>query len=873
MIKKKKINKFLIFILIASSFVYAQERLDSTFGPNSNGIVTTSINSNCLVNSIAQQSDGKIVGIGYDTTNDGKNELLLLRYNNDGSLDTSFGSNGVTNLSIGSNTQGESIALQNDGKILCSGFATNNSTQFLIARFYINGTLDNTFGSNGIVTTVLGQGSDCHSLKIQADGKVVAAGVSISQSGSPVFTLVRYNVDGSLDNTFGNNGIVTTQIGNSSVANSLEIDSNGNILVVGKSDSKFALARYDSFGNLDTSFGNAGYLVPYSGIVTTSIGSNAAIQSVVIQSDNKIVAGGFSDDRFALARYNSNGSLDTSFGSDNNGIVLTSLSNQDRINSIAINSNNEIVACGSSENKFSIICYDNNGSINSVFTPLTNAIGSSNSANYLLIQADKYLAAGYSDNQIALIRYKADPNIFINLSNPVNQAKIISKIFKINGTSSSKNSTVKVFINDVLFATTQTDNSTGNWSAGLSPVLNDGTYKILVQLFENNNVVADNQATINIDTTVASSFAIGNALRVDQIFGNDTNGVRFGPPFATINAALEQAQAGDAVLIYPGTYNEKIIIPNGVSVFGAANCIIQQTDVVTNTDLVTMGENSSLTNVSLILTSTQHVHLRGVVFPGTTTQTAKLKLSNLVVNNAGASSSGSSNVYGIHSNGTGLPLANNPAVINCFITVSSIDSGIKRGILVDSASNLYLNNCQIISSGIGVETNNVNAKFGCNFTTISGNVADISQTLGLLTCNTSILYNFTTNGQQFNTNESSTIIFSDPGTLIGGVVKFMRPGTGASSVNEVQIKAPRNMLINSISIKSLTAPGAGNTDTWTLRKNGIDTSLTVSLSNGQTNNVNNYLAIVFNKGDYISVKVQSSLLTSTTDFLVTLNIF
>jgi uncharacterized delta-60 repeat protein len=282
--------------------------LDTSFGIG--GIVTTAIGSTSEVaHSLAIQSDGKIVAAGY-SDNESDVDFALVRYNVDGSLDTSFGVGGIVTTAVGSSfDEVYSVVIQSDGKIVAAGHSWNGSdSDFALVRYNVDGSLDTTFGIGGKVTTAIGSSEDLvTSVVTQGDGKIVAAGISYDERYSD-FALVRYNVDGSLDTTFGIDGIVTTVIGSeSSYAYSIKIQGNGKIVAAGHSGSGggrdvFALARYNVDGSLDTSFG-------IDGIVTTAIGSSSDYAySVAIQSNGKIVAAGYSwngsNDDFALARYN-----------------------------------------------------------------------------------------------------------------------------------------------------------------------------------------------------------------------------------------------------------------------------------------------------------------------------------------------------------------------------------------------------------------------------------------------------------------------------------------------------------------------------------------------------------------------------------------
>jgi uncharacterized delta-60 repeat protein len=291
--------------------------LDTTF--DSDGQVTTEVGPYAdSGESVTLQTDGKIIVAGYSYSTSGEDDFSLVRYNSDGSLDTTFGSNGkVITSSSSIDDKGESVILQSDGKILVAGSSQNSSYyDFALARYNSDGSLDTTFGSDGkVMTDLSGLYDFAYSVAIQTDGKILMAGRSAGNSGYDL-ALVRYNSDGSLDATFDGDGKVTTATGvdNPYHITGITIQANGKILVAGSStngsNTDFALVRYNSDGSIDTTFGS-------DGKVTTDFGSYDAGYSVTLQEDGKIVVSGTSNGDFALARYNSDGSLDTTFNSVN----------------------------------------------------------------------------------------------------------------------------------------------------------------------------------------------------------------------------------------------------------------------------------------------------------------------------------------------------------------------------------------------------------------------------------------------------------------------------------------------------------------------------------------------------------------------------
>jgi len=278
--------------------------LDTSF--SGDGIVTTSISSsNDIVNSMALQPDGKILVAGTSGSHIG-----VARYSPDGTLDTSFSGDGIQTMSYGITDRIWGMALQPDGKIVLVGDCWNGEQwDFLVVRYNPDGTLDTSFSGDGKLATPVGPSHDNgRSVAIQSDGRIVVAGYSYSAggAGNADFAVVRYNPDGTLDTTFSGDGKLTTAIGSADdIAYSMVLQSEGKIVVAGYSDNganeDFALVRYNPDGTLDLSFSGDGKL-------TTAVGSaEDYINGVAIQPDGKIVVAGYSwsgtNDDFALARY------------------------------------------------------------------------------------------------------------------------------------------------------------------------------------------------------------------------------------------------------------------------------------------------------------------------------------------------------------------------------------------------------------------------------------------------------------------------------------------------------------------------------------------------------------------------------------------
>jgi uncharacterized delta-60 repeat protein len=296
--------------------------LDPTFG--SSGIATYPLEP---AKSLALQGDGKLVIVGG---------MTLSRFNPDGSVDTAFGAGGkVTIVANGGPLDAmEGVAVQSDGKIVVAGHTskpTSIDDDFVVARFNPDGTKDTSFGTDGMtITDFAGLTDEAHALAIQPDGKIVVAGFATRGTvtfADADFAVVRYLSDGTLDGSFGSGGKITTNIaGPADFGNAVALQSDGSIVVVGGvakdggSNPDFGIVRYLADGRPDPSFAMTSF--DFFGV-----NESDRAEDVVIQSDGKIVTGGFARSaatyRYALGRINPDGTLDKSLAP---GVWLTQTS-------------------------------------------------------------------------------------------------------------------------------------------------------------------------------------------------------------------------------------------------------------------------------------------------------------------------------------------------------------------------------------------------------------------------------------------------------------------------------------------------------------------------------------------------------------------
>ena len=287
-----------------------------------------------------------------------------------GTLDTTFGGDGkvTTNLTSGRD-HAVGLIIQADGKLVAAGRAGGRGGRFALVRYLADGTLDDTFGGDGkVFTNFTARFDGAFDLELQADGRLVAAGMA---GGFNRFALARYNSDGTLDTSFGGDGKVTTNFtAGGDFAFGVAIQTDGKIVAVGRaggSGGRVAVARYNNNGTLDTSFSGDGRAT------TNFTAGEDTVDHVAIQSDGRIVvagtAGYFGNNaRFALVRYDTDGTRDATFSGD--GKLTTNLtSGFDGAFAVAIQPlDQKIVATGQAGLTLAVLRYDPDGTLDSTFS-------------------------------------------------------------------------------------------------------------------------------------------------------------------------------------------------------------------------------------------------------------------------------------------------------------------------------------------------------------------------------------------------------------------------------------------------------------------------------------------------------------------------
>jgi uncharacterized delta-60 repeat protein len=371
----------------------------------------------------------------------------LVRYLSDGSLDQSFGRGGTVVIRSTQNAfVANALTLQPDGKVVLGGLisdVTTGSIQLGVARYNLDGTPDSTFGADGAVSSAIGDaGAQANAVVIQPDGMLVVAGTAFAHGGPDQFVVARYRSDGTLDGSFGQDGVVVTPVGTAaSSASALALEPDGRIVVVGTAysnaatDDDFAVVSYTRSGELDPAF-------EQHGIVTTDFSSADAkdgasldrATAISLQPDGRILVGGFTrgvSQSFAVARYEPNGSLDTTFG---RGGKARLPAREPLVSSIVLEPTGEIVLAGSAvadsrgTAPFAVVRLHSDGSPDETFGSdglvTTSFDGSRSGARAVAAQSDGKLISGgakfgapsasgdaLGESGFALARYNSDGSL------------------------------------------------------------------------------------------------------------------------------------------------------------------------------------------------------------------------------------------------------------------------------------------------------------------------------------------------------------------------------------------------------------------------------------------------------------------------------
>ncbi|MBE7497839.1 MAG: hypothetical protein HS117_23080 [Verrucomicrobiaceae bacterium] len=371
---------------------------DPSFG--SNGVVTVPVGSNQdVAHALVLQADGKLIAAGW-TQSAADKDFAMVRLNANGSLDTSFGTSGKVVTPIGNDNEAYAMTLDGSGRILLAGYAMAGGVRtFAVARYFSTGALDTSFNGTGMMAQAFGD-FPC-AIRVHSDGKIVIAGTS-AQPGGDDFAVTRLWPDGSRDTSFNGTGmVVTSTSGGYDRANAMVIQPDGKVVVAGSTQvgsvSHFLVLRYNYNGTLDTSFNGTGK-------VATQVGDDDVPRAMTLQADGKIVVAGSSrhgpNDNFALVRYNTNGTLDSTFGTG--GKVTTDFfDGNDSANAVVVQTDGKILAGGVAGNSFvfAMARYHANGTLDTSFNgtgkSILNLGGGDHHARALTLLPDgRFVMAG-----------------------------------------------------------------------------------------------------------------------------------------------------------------------------------------------------------------------------------------------------------------------------------------------------------------------------------------------------------------------------------------------------------------------------------------------------------------------------------------------
>lgn len=513
--KYKMMKKFFLLAALSALFtlnVQAQApgTLDITF--NNDGIYTIDFGSNDNMNDVKIQTNQQIVCTGVALSTAFTGTLKVFRLNPNGTLDNGFGVNGVFSFLTGAETYGYESQILDNGKILVAGISMNQSfyADILLIRLNQNGTIDSSFGNNGFTVTGFSSRDDfAYGLAVQPDGKILVAGEmtdTINYQNNP--SIVRFTEDGFVDNTFGVNGqLLIPAIGGDNGFRCITIQPDGKILAAGRYsfvntglvDFDFCVVRADVNGVLDPTFGT-------NGIALTSVGSglNQAF-GIDLDTAQNIVVAGVSNNAttdMALLKYDPSGTLDATFGVG--GIVESNIAAFDAAYDVKVQTDNNIVVSGTSGSFPSptgatVWKFLANGAIDNSFGTngyvTTNIASDNEDGNSVVLQADgkivvsgKYRNTNANNNDGTVLRYNNTVvNASVNEINVSNTLSVYPNPASSNQTimiASEKNfTTAQVKITDLLGSLVYSTNGSfqnGNFELQLPAGINKGVYFVTV---------------------------------------------------------------------------------------------------------------------------------------------------------------------------------------------------------------------------------------------------------------------------------------------------------------------------------------------------------------------------------------------------------
>ena len=618
-------KKLLLTLIFITSLGVNSQTLDTTFGTT--GVVTnqfTDIYSLDVCYAAAIQPDGKIIYVGRSST---EGYGFIIRRNSNGTTDTTFNSYGYRKLSINGF---ECVAIQTDGKILVAGLN-------VVYRLNSNGSLDTTFNSNGLfIPSVSTASFFTKSIIPQTNGKILIAGYA-NTGNSNDFAVIRINSNGTYDTTFDTDGKATYAIGNGAdECYAMAVQTDGKLILVGQTNNgtnyDIATLRINSDGTNDISFGSNGKVINQFGI-------NKYGRAIDIQADGKIVVMGSNN----VIRMNTNGALDTTFDGDGNYNITNSLSfststtnltlNRPRIKSL---SSGKILISATVSSDFGLIQLNSNGSLDTTFG--TNGVatlnGSSDTSNILLIRSDGKIVTGGTNFNSTSGTSQIQYILFGNTGIFESEARYNLDYGKDNADRTIEQSTGKTVVLNLSRGSQSlkrfnvdgsVDNSFGSFGVDLTGI---DPYKMLnindkILLTDNNGVKLHKfnsngsyDTTFGINGILDFSLNAPNYIQfIDEVFYNPADGytyVGFDYDESLDNAANTYTSFGISRITANGSFDSTFGV-NGIAkvrfdYFGTgtyewpAEITIQSTGkiVVSGVVLTTLGNNSDTKAIGIL---------------------------------------------------------------------------------------------------------------------------------------------------------------------------------------------------------------------------------------------------------------------------------
>lgn len=529
--------------------------LDTTFSPDLDGKVFLSpgnLQSSGVC--VRLQSSGNIVVVGNNITDAGLNEIVLARYLPDGSLDTSFGTTGITHTTIGDGCTGAACLIQSDSKILVTGTASISGQSYLfIARYTSSGVLDSTFGTSGVTTSLIGTSTSGSAIGLQTSNSIIVVGSAIL-SGVSKIIVTRFTSSGSVDTSFGSSGVTMIDIAQSR-GNGVAIQSNDTIIVggtaFGLSNPQATVTKLLVDGTIDTTFGTNGttQILSPNSVSDSLISLGIQPQSGNILATCAALIGTNQIPASSTCRLTTSGTIDTTFGS--NGFVTAPIGGNTYPSGLLIAANDYYLISGRTANDAMLARYSATGAIDPTFGSsgrvITRVGNLSNNASIAAQTNGAIVTAGSNDASICLLRYLSDNDQFIQVTNPANASTITSMPTTLMGNASLSNQRVRIIIDSTLIGFVTTDTN-GNWSIAVPRIAN-GSHTITADLISN-------EAPVSVITSITQSFDVSTPDAIEitlpipneivQIINTLEIGANSSRSAATVNILIDNNQVGSA---------------------------------------------------------------------------------------------------------------------------------------------------------------------------------------------------------------------------------------------------------------------------------------------------------------------------------------